>query len=92
MCLLAHQILTSMRILTTELLTKIVAEETVHVNSLLEGSKIAKDTKVKHTDSQLLYTVAKDVKADDLDVTLRTPEGKLIAVEKEEFADEYNLS
>ena len=81
-----------MRVLTAELLAKIIKEETAYVDALLEGSRIAKGTKVRHTKSQILYTVEKDVDGNDTDVMLRTPEEKIMMVKKDEFADEYNLS
>lgn len=49
---------------------------------------IGDETKVRHRDSQLLYTVHE---VGPHQIVLRTPEGKLFDVSAEEFEQEYEL-
>lgn len=49
---------------------------------------ISPDTKVKHKASQLLYTIDE---VTPTHIVLRTPEGKLFAVDADELAQEYSL-
>ena len=55
-----------------------------------DGKKIliSPELKVRHGSSGLLYTIDS---VGAVDVTLRTPEGKMINIEHDEFEKEYNL-
>lgn len=76
------------------LLREVADEKITNLSRRYEKQKsdtesVAKGLKVKHSKSQYLYTV---VSISPRDIVLRTPEGKDVSVERDEFNKEYELA